>query len=66
MWLMVYKNFTNSYFQQRFSIIGRWGQVAAESKTVKCVEGNRECPTYPSRMWGISPDVVFGMAQQRS
>ena len=38
MWLLVYKNFTNSYFQQRFSIIGRWGQVAVERKGVECVE----------------------------
>ena len=29
-------------------------------------KGNRECRTYPSWMWGISPDVVFGKAQQRS
>ena len=29
-------------------------------------KGNRECPTYPSWMWGINPDVVFGKAQKRS
>ena len=29
-------------------------------------KGNRVCPTYPSRLSGISPDVVFGKTQQRS
>ena len=28
-------------------------------------KGNRECPTYPSWLLGISPDSVFGKAQQR-
>ena len=35
---MVYKNFTNSYFQQRFSIIGRLGRASTERKGVGCVE----------------------------
>ena len=35
-----------SYFQQRFSIIGRWGQVATERKGVECVERQqRVCHT---------------------
>ena len=38
MWLLVYKNFTKSYFQQRFSIKIWWEQVAAERKGVECVE----------------------------
>ena len=38
MWLLLYKNFTDSYFQERFSIIGRRGQVAAESKGVERME----------------------------
>ena len=35
---LLYKNFTNSYFQQRCSIITRWGQVAAERKGVERME----------------------------
>ena len=34
MWSLVYKNFTKSYFQQRYSIKIWWGQVAVESNGV--------------------------------
>ena len=66
MWLLVYKNFTESYFQQRYSVIIWWGQVAVESKGVEYVEWQQRLSHISQLNVGISPDVVFGKAQQRS